>query len=502
VCLSIDGGHIEFLLVGDARSLFLPDLSDYRRAQSRLCGLRLVHTHLGREPLTREDLTDLALLRLDLVAAIEVTEKGQAGQVHIAHLIPTNGNGRSWEISNPQSVQDLKPDFFDLVDDIEKAFASQVPTQRPGDKRTRAILVHVSEKPRNLAEDSIQELEDLAQSAGMHVLGKILQRRPPDPRFVMGEGRFKETLIDAMQSDAEALVFDMNLSPAQVASLSSISNMKILDRSLIILDIFAQHAVSREGMLQVELAQLRYMLPRLGAKQRSIAFSRLTGGIGGRGPGETKLEIDKRRVKDRIALLERQLNKLTERRRLRRQVRVEANIPTISVVGYTNVGKSTIVNQLTGSNVSVQDALFATLDPVSRRLRFPHEREAIVTDTVGFIRNLPEDLLDAFRATLEELHEADVLVHVLDASSKHIEEQYQLVRDMLAQLGLQDKSCINILNKTDKIDRNDLPGLCARFQALPICALDRRSLLPLTDALSFLLWGEKPIMSKESNVVG
>ncbi len=483
-------GQIEFVLVGDAKSLMLPDLSDYRRGMSRLCGLRLVHTHLSNEPLSNEDLADLALLRLDMVVAIEVTTDGFPGNLHMAYLVPDRDLKRAWTILPPLLVSHLQPDFLELIQSIEEEFARKCIPRLPGDNRPRAILVHVSDQPRHEAECSIAELEDLARSAGIHVLGRIIQRRSPDPRYVMGQGRFKATLIDAMQQDADTLVFDMNLSPAQIATLGSITNLRILDRSLVILDIFAQHAVSREGMLQVELAQLRYLLPRLGAKQKSIAFSRLTGGIGGRGPGETKLEIDRRRAKDRIAFLERQINQLGEQRRLRRRTRKTAGLPVVSVVGYTNAGKSTLVNQLTHSHVVVQDALFATLDPVSRRLRFPKEREAIITDTVGFIRNLPADLYTAFRATLEELHEADVLIHVIDASSNFMEEQKRVVETIFNQMELASKPCVTVLNKMDKISQSELKVLTARYDAIPACALKADSLLPLIDRLERLLWPE------------
>lgn len=484
-------GHIQSVIIGDAKSLFLPDLSEYRRGQDRLCGLRLVHTHLNGEPLSKDDLTDLALLRLDLVAAIHTGADGIPGTIYVAHLLPTNGEGRAWEELPPVPVQALKPDFGETIQALEEEFARRHLPRAPGDRRTRAILVHVSELPRAVAEASLDELDELARSAGVDVLHRIIQRRRVDPQFVMGEGRLKQTVIESMQRNAEALVFDLNLTPSQVASLGNLTDLKILDRTLVILDIFVQHAVSREGILQVELAQLRYMLPRLGAKQRASAFSRLTGGIGGRGPGETKLEIDRRRVQDRIALLEREVAKLGQRRRLRRHMRTLAELPVVSILGYTNVGKSTLVNQLTHSHVPVQDALFATLNPVSRRLRFPKEREVIVTDTVGFIKNLPPDLLAAFRATLEELQEADLFVHVLDASSPHVGEQYETVRRMLAELDLDGKPCILALNKIDQVDSDTVTGLAARYNAVPLSALDRSTLSPLIDAMAALLWPDE-----------
>jgi GTP-binding protein HflX len=249
----------------------------------------------------------------------------------------------------------------------------------------------------------------------------------------------------------------------------------------VILDIFAQHAVTREGKLQVELAQLRYLLPRLA--MQSSALSRLTGGIGGRGPGETKLEIDRRRARDRIAQLEREVKQLGKRRELRRGVRTRKNIPIVSIVGYTNAGKSTLLNQLTNSAVIAENALFATLNPVSRRLRFPEEREVIVTDTVGFIRDLPPDLKAAFRTTFEELHEADLLLHVVDASAVDLEEKFETVQRLLRELDLDDKPTLVVLNKSDQAEPEELAGLARQYNGIPVCSLNRKTFGPLLQAI-------------------
>jgi GTP-binding protein HflX len=300
-----------------------------------------------------------------------------------------------------------------------------------------------------------------------------------------------------MQLGAEVLVFDLNLTPAQVTSLGNYTDLKILDRTQVILDIFAQHAQTREGKLQVELAQLRYMLPRLNEKH--TAMSRLTGGIGGRGPGETKLEVDRRRAKDRIGQLEREVSKLGDRRRLRRGRRTRRGLPIVSIVGYTNAGKSTLLNRLTESQVVAENALFATLNPVSRRLRFPEEREIIITDTVGFIRNLPKELMAAFRTTLEELDEADLLVHVLDASSKDIEVQYETVRRLLTELDLISTPTLFVLNKTDLCAPETVEGLKARFNAVPVCALDETTFAPLMAAMENKLWENGHMRENEAD---
>ena len=477
-------GHVEAVVVGDARQVFLPDIN--RRGRDRLCGLRLVHTHLHAEALNDDDLTDLALLRLDLVAAIQVQPDGLPGALHAAHLLPANEGDAPWEILPPVTVHDLPEDFRSFVDALEEEFARMRRPRKAGDNRDRAVLVHISKLPGTPAQDSLDELRELARSAGIEVVETLMQRRPTDPKYVMGKGRLQQTIIKAMQLGAEAIVFDLNLSPSQVRALSELTDLKILDRTQVILDIFAQHAVTREGKSQVELAQLRYLLPLLSIRQ--TALSRLTGGIGGRGPGETRLEIDRRRARDRIAKLEREVGKLGQRRGLRRNVRTGRGIPTVAVVGYTNAGKSTLLNNLTHSAVVVEDALFATLNPVSRRLRFPREREIIITDTVGFIRNLPKDLMAAFRTTFEELHDADLLLHVVDASSHDLEEKHATVKGLLSELGLGEKPLLHVFNKIDRCSRATAEGLAAQFDGVAVCALNAKSFPELLERMEQILW--------------
>jgi len=477
-------GRVTAVIVGDARQVFLPDI--HRRGRDRLSGLRLVHTHLNNEPLTEDDLTDLALLRLDLVAAIVVQPDGLPGLVYMAHLLPANEGDTPWSVLPPRQVHALTPDFPQTMDALEEEIARMRKPRRAGDDRDRAILVHVSTAPPTLSRDSLDELRELSRSAGIDVVGEIVQRRPTDPKFVMGKGKLKAAIIKAMQAGAEAIIFDLNLSPSQVKAVGDFTDLKILDRTQVILDIFAQHAVTREGKLQVELAQLRYLQPFLSMRQ--TALSRLTGGIGGRGPGETKLEIDRRRAKTRLAQLEREVNKLGQRRELRRGVRSRKNVPTVAVAGYTNAGKSTLLNALTSSNVVAQNALFATLDPVSRRLRFPEDREVIITDTVGFIRNLPKDLMAAFRTTFEEVQEADLLLHVMDCSSPDLEDKYETVRKLFNELELDHKPILHVLNKADLCEPELLEGLTARFQGYPISALNPATFEPLLLAMEQYLW--------------
>jgi GTP-binding protein HflX len=289
-------------------------------------------------------------------------------------------------------------------------------------KDGRAILVRVCDKrDAGKAQASLNELKELARTAGVEVADTVLQVRDQiDPKFVLGRGKLEDVVLRAMQLDVEVLVFDRNLTPAQGTAIAHVTDLKVLDRTQLILDIFAQRAESKDGKLQVELAQMKYLLPRLGQKDDSL--SRLTGGIGGRGPGETKLEIGRRRARERIDHLAAQLKKLGKQRKERRRKRARNDVPIIAIVGYTNAGKSTLLNTLTDADVLAEDKLFATLDTRSRRLRFPREREVVITDTVGFIRDLPKELFAAFRATFEEAQDADLLLHVLDTADPNVEQ--------------------------------------------------------------------------------
>jgi len=486
-------GMVRAVVVGDARALFLPDIQ--RRGLDRFCGLRLIHTHLKNEPLNDDDLTDLALLRMDLIAAVNVLEDGLPGDVQQAHLLPANDGDTPWEILPKVSVHDLKNDFLEMIDALEEEFARNRKPRRAGDNRDRAMIIHVSRKPPSIAQDSVDELRELARSAGIDVVHTMIQRRDTDAKFVTGKGKLKFAIIKAMQLGAELILFDLDLTPSQVKSLSELTDLRILDRTQVILDIFAQHAVTREGQIQVELAQLRYRLPFLGIRQ--TAFSRLAGGIGGRGPGETKLEIDRRRARDRIARLEKEVVQLGKRRELRRKARTRKGVPTVAVVGYTNAGKSTLLNTLTHSEVTAENALFATLNPVSRRLRFPQEREIIITDTVGFIRDLPEDLMAAFRTTFEELHEADLLLHVMDASATDFEDKFLTVRKVLHDLELDQKPTVCVLNKSDICDPDELNGMLVRYDGVSACAMDSATLRPLMERMQMLLWNvDEPLISE------
>jgi GTP-binding protein HflX len=321
----------------------------------------------------------------------------------------------------------------------------------------------------------------------------MIQRRPNiDPRTLLGKGKLDELLVRAMQLGADAIIFDRELQAAQVRSISEATDLKVIDRSQLILDIFAQRAQSHEGKIQVELAQLKYILPRLVMGQNS-AFSRLAGGIGGRGPGETKLETDRRRVRDRIHRLEKELASQAKRREQRRKERQRHQVPTISIVGYTNAGKSTLLNALTASEVLAESRMFATLDPTTRRLRLPREREVIINDTVGFIRDLPPDLIAAFRSTLEEIDGSRLLIHLVDAANPRWQQQIASVDRILVELNVNRIPRLLVLNKTDLIDEMTREAMLRQLSlesgidAIAISASHRESLRPLLNQIEQLL---------------
>ncbi len=479
-------GAITHVIVGDAKGIFLPALDDFPLGRRPLRGLRYLHTHLRDEPLTHDDLTDLMLLRFDAIAAIGM-RNGEAAHLYIAHMDPSS-DGKAYRLLPAQDIHSVEFSTNAVIRALEEEITrnrdAALPAAKAGEagRDERAILVSVSTRPRFELEDSMEELRELALSSDVVVLDAVIQRlKTVNPRYLMGEGKIRELVITAMNRGATLLIFDQDLSPSQIKAIAEITELKVIDRSQLILDIFARRAHSRDGKVQVELAQLKYRLPRLSGK--GTAMSRLMGGVGGRGPGEMKLEIDRRRVRERINLLEKQLKELGEARRQRKARRVAHGIPIVSIIGYTNAGKSTLLNALTQSDTFVENRLFATLDTASRRLRFPREREVIITDTVGFIRDLPKDLVAAFRATLEELEDADLLLHIVDISNPRFEQHMASVDHILADLGLRDKVRILVFNKTDRLAPDEAAALAGRFGAVAVSALDRTSFGPLLHAV-------------------
>jgi len=413
-----------------------------------------------------------------------------------------------YRIVGPELVGRVQVDVGRLMGDLEAEYARQTRGREVRAKDGRAILLHVAEKSRGAAveaADSMRELGELARTAGVETVASVVQLRESiDPKYVVGRGKLDELILQAAELDAETLIFDRNLTPAQASAVAKSSDLKVIDRTQLILDIFAQRAESRDGKLQVELAQLKYNMTRLAQKDDSL--SRLTGGIGGRGPGETVLEVGRRRAKERVSHLEQQLRKLAKQRTQRRRKRTRDGVPTVAIVGYTNAGKSTLLNTLTASHVLAEDKLFATLDTRSRTLRVGWagygDREVVLTDTVGFIRELPKDLFAAFRATFEEAADADLLLHVVDARDENRDEQMKTTQGVLAELGLDSIPCIVVYNKADLLEPLE-QQLLRKTQpdAVLLSSVQRESTRPLIERIAKELaarWDEaaKPPPSK------
>jgi GTP-binding protein HflX len=426
------------------------------------------------------------------VAAVVAREDGLPGKVYVATLMPWNISGDLYNLSEAPSLYELEFDAQAQIGALEQEMARVAPVRAVG-VAGRAILVGVHTGDRAAAEASLQELQELARTADVQVLDMILQgRREIDPRTLIGEGKLQEILVRSMALGADLLVFDRDLTPSQARHIAEATSLRILDRTQLILDIFAQRAQSADGKLQVELAQLKYLLPRLVGRDDSL--SRLAGGIGGRGPGETKLEIDRRRVRERIAALEGRIDRLSGDRATRRRQRNRTGVPVVSIVGYTNAGKSTLLNALTDSSVLAVNKLFATLDPTSRRLKFPRDREVIITDTVGFIRDLPKDLVAAFRATLEELEDADLLLHVVDASDPRHDEQAQAVERVLSTLDVSGKPRLLVYNKADRVP-DVARTLALRDDGVAVSSANREGFPELLARCEEILWRRGKVLA-------
>lgn len=449
-------GQIIEIAVGDNATVELPSFSG-RRGAGRLSGIRCIHTHPGGNPyLSGVDISALKNNKYDAMVAIGVVSPDFTKSELTFGLITGIDSNENYtaECYGPYSIEDAENiNFVNTVSTIERILDKQTGTASLQVMSERAILIGM-EWGRNdslwTVDDSLEELKQLADTAGATVIKKFIQKRPkPDPAFFIGRGKVQELALYAQQENIDLCIFDDELSPAQQRNIESVMGIRILDRTALILDIFAQRARTNEGKLQVELAQLQYTLPRIMGK--GLMLSRLGGGIGTRGPGETKLEVDRRRIRDRIAFIKDQIEKVKAVRSLHRSKRKKNNVFEVSLVGYTNAGKSTLLNTLTNSDIYAKDQLFATLDPTTRQLTLPNKQEIIITDTVGFIQRLPHQLIAAFRSTLEVVTEADLLVHVIDVSHELYIEQAAAVHEVLKEIGAETKPVITVYNKIDKL---------------------------------------------------
>lgn len=479
-------GRVDSVIVGDAIRIFIPELD--RSRSTRMRGIRLVHTHLNREELTDEDITDLTLLRLDYITAITIDNRNLPESFYSAHVLP--GHKPGYLIEEPVRPGQIPENFREVISDLETLFEKEENRLKKERVGPRAFLVGVytpEMRKKRSPDDSMAELKELCRTAGVEPANVIIQKRPRiDPVTLIGSGKVREIAIQAVQENVELMIFDLELSPAQATRLSAESDLKIIDRTQLILDIFARNAKSRDGKLQVELAQLRYLKGRLSEKDDNM--SRLTGGIGGRGPGETKLEIGRRRVNDKISRLEKELKSLRNRRELLRRKRDRNQLPVVSIVGYTNAGKSTLLNSLTQSDVTSENRLFATLDPTTRRLRFPEEREIILSDTVGFIHDLPPELSRAFQATLEELQDSDLLLHCIDAADPRKDSKIAAVESILEEMGLSAIPTILVYNKSDLLDDESIPIPVEKENSVLISASNKEGLEKLLILMEHMLF--------------
>ncbi len=472
-------GKITHVIAGNDHQIVIPNLGQRRVAGKRLAGFRCIHTHLKGEPLTQDDLNDLLLLRLDAMAALEVKPDGTPGGIHLGHI--EAGREDSYTVHGGLQLGQAQDEYKGLIERVERELERTVAAKRV-ESEGNALLIHVSNMPKLQMELSLDELAELARTAGISAAGRVVQRREtPDPRYLMGQGKMQEFMIKALSLGVDMVIFDTELTPAQIKSISDFTDLEVIDRTQLILGIFEKRATSRDGKVRVQLAQMKYLLPRLGAKES--ALSRIRGGIGLRGPGETAAEVQRRHLQTRISQFEKELENLKNRRAQKRKLRGRREVKSISILGYTNAGKSTLLNRMTGSDLITQNLLFSTLDPSTRQLWLPNGKQVVISDTVGLIRNMPESLRGVFRATLEELAESDLLIHLADISNPDLDDHLKVAEEIMEDIGLTEVPVITVFNKVELADAEQAGNICRRHNALGVSAVTGQGVDGLKDEI-------------------
>lgn len=482
-------GKITHVILGNDSQIVIPELPLARLGKKRLSGLRLIHTHVkSGEDLTTDDINDLLLLRLDSMTVVEILPSGNPGKITVAVIAPESREG--YESHRSTTLAEANNIYAGLVEQTESDLETAA-TPYMVKKGQTAMLIHVSKKSETEMDSSLNELEELALTADINVVDRVTQSRAvPDPKYLIGRGKLKDFMISALSHGIDIVIFDTELTASQLKAITDFTDIEVMDRTQLILSIFEKRAKSSDGKVRVSLAKMRYLLPRLGAKES--ALSRIRGGIGLRGPGETTAEVQRRYLKARIARLEKELEELKSRRETRRKGRLQSGVKIISVIGYTNAGKSTLVNRLTKSSLHVEDRLFATLDPSARRLRLPSGLQSVISDTVGLIRDMPESIVGVFRATLEELSESDLILNVVDISDPDFEGHMKTTDEIMYDVGLTDIPSITIFNKTDSCVLEQLEGVAHRFGAFPVSAKSGDGIKPLLKEIESMLAEETP----------
>jgi len=484
-------GAVEEVIVGSDFAMALPEAHERRRPTGRLSGRRFIHVHLRGELIDIEDVLLLTRLRYDFLGALIPDPTGRNPLIQLAYPRCSLGSQAPYEKVGPVPLSALTLNVDTLVSAIEEELRRKrlevIPTE--GSRRQRGILVHVSVPGDGLdAETCMEELGKLAWSAGVSVVDRIVQRRKAvDNTSFIGKGKLIDIIVRSLVGDADLVIFDHDLNPRQVRTLTDLTGLKVIDRTQLILDIFAQRAQTNDGKLQVELAQMKYLMPRL--VERDDALSRLTGQIGTRGPGETKLEIGRRRVRERIARLTRQVEQIAKNRRVRRGRREKRGTQLVALVGYTNAGKSTILNRLAGTSEPAEDRFFSTLDPRSRQVRLPSGRTIVLTDTVGLIRQLPPSLVAAFRPTFEEIVGASLILVILDAGSDQLPSHIRMIDKTLTDLHIEAIPRLTILNKIDIAPPGRIEQLRREYEGVPVSAVEGTGLGDLLGAIDSRLEG-------------